>query len=535
MSSLMKGTAILTIGLFLSKLLGLIYIFPFYAIVGKESIGLYQYAYIPYNIMLSVALAGIPLAVSKFVAKYNALGDYQAGRRLMKTGSLIMILTGVFAFLFVNLLADPLANVVIADNEQRYSTDDVATVIRWVSYALLVVPVMSLVRGYFQGYGHFMPTSMSQLVEQIGRIIFLLGGSCVVIYVLKGDPKTAVNLSVFAAFIGAIVGLIVLYFYWKKHRDEIRSVQAQGIKGERMSYKRMYKEIFSYSIPFVFVGLAPTLFQFIDMLTFNRSMISIGLASVTDDYFTMINFTTHKIVIIPVMLATGFSMAIVPLITQEYSKGNHAEVTSSMDKIYQVLFFITLPATLGISILAPELYHVLYEKSDMGASVLAHYAPVAILFALFTVVSAILQGIDRQKWLIFSLFIGLAFKLALNVPLIKAFKADGAIMATAIGYAVTCIIIIYIINKTLNYSSIIVKRRLLLIIILTAIMVGIVIAVKYGLYQIAPASTRMIALLYATICAGAGALVYAYISLKLGLAQKLLGGKVTKLARKLGF
>lgn len=79
MSSLMKGTAILTIGLFLSKVLGLIYVFPFYSIVGEENIGLYQYSYVPYNIMLSIAISGLPIAVSKFVSKYNALGDYEAG------------------------------------------------------------------------------------------------------------------------------------------------------------------------------------------------------------------------------------------------------------------------------------------------------------------------------------------------------------------------------------------------------------------------------------------------------------------------
>ena len=534
MSSLMKGTAILTIGLFLSKLLGLIYIFPFYAIVGEENIGLYQYAYIPYNIMLSIALAGIPLAVSKFVSKYNAIGDYEAGRRLMKTGSLVMIMTGILSFLLVNLLADPLSHIVIADDEQRYTTEEVATVIRWVSYALLIVPVMSLVRGYFQGYGHFMPTSVSQLVEQIGRIIFLLGGSFIVVVVMNGNPRTALNLSVFAAFIGAIVGLTVLYFYWKKYKYNIREVQAQGIVGEKMTYGVMYKEIFQYAIPFVFVGLAPTLFQLIDMLTFNRAMISIGLASVTDDYFTMINFLTHKIVIIPVMLATGFSMAIIPTVTQYYTQGNTNAVRNAIDKIYQVLLFITVPAAIGISILAAELYQVLYERSAMGAEVLAHYAPVAILFALFSVTAALLQGIDRQKWLILSLLIGLLLKTVLNVPLIQEFEADGAIIATAIGYLFTIGMNVVVIAKTTNYSSKIVKRRILLILILSIVMAALVLVVKEGLYAIAPADTKILALLYALICAVVGAAFYAFVSFKVGLAQKLLGERITRIAGKIG-
>ena len=297
----------------------------------------------------------------------------------------------------------------------------------------------------------------------------------------------------------------------------------------------MYKEIIQYAIPIVFVGLANSLFQFIDMLTFNRAMISIGLASVTDDYFTMINFLTHKIVIIPVMLATGFSMAIIPTITKFYTQGNVEAVRSAMDKTYQVLLFITVPAAVGISLLASELYHVLYEQSEMGTSVLAHYAPVAILFALFSVTAALLQGVDRQKWLIFSLLTGLLVKVLLNVPLIKGLEADGAILATALGYIVTIAINIVVITKTIQYKSQVVLRRILLIIIMTAVMAAVVLLVRKGLYMIAPADSKLLALTYALVCAGVGAGVYGFISFKLGLAQKLLGERIARIAAKIGF
>ena len=150
-SNLVKGSAILTIGLFLSKALGLLYLIPFYAIVGEESIGLYQYAYIPYNIALAIAISGAPLAISKFVSKYNALGDYATGRKMMKSGMLVMAVTGVLSFLTFYFLAEPIANLVRRDEEQIFTVEDIASVIRWVSYALLVVPLMSIVRGFLQG------------------------------------------------------------------------------------------------------------------------------------------------------------------------------------------------------------------------------------------------------------------------------------------------------------------------------------------------------------------------------------------------
>ena len=144
MSSLIKGTAILTLGLFLSKILGVIYIIPFYSMVGKDNIGLYQYAYIPYNLMLALAISGAPIAFSKFTAKYNSLGDYETGRRLLKSGLLTMMVTGFVAFLLLYLFAEPLARITISEDERIYSVGDVTEAIRWVSFALIVVPFMSL-------------------------------------------------------------------------------------------------------------------------------------------------------------------------------------------------------------------------------------------------------------------------------------------------------------------------------------------------------------------------------------------------------
>ncbi len=533
MSSLMKGTAILTVGLFLSKLLGLIYIFPFYAIVGEENIGLYNYAYIPYNIMLSIAIAGLPIAVSKFVSKYNALGDYDAGRRLVKTGALLMTLTGIVAFILMNLLATPIANIVIADEEQVFSVKQISDVIQWVSYALLVVPMMSLVRGYLQGYGHYMPTSVSQLIEQIVRIIFLLGGAFLVVNVFGGDVITAVNLSVFAAFIGSLGGLVTLFYFWKKLRPEIKAVQVVAPKEQQLPYSDMYKEIFKYSIPVVFVGLGSSLFQLVDLLTFNRAMKAAGLADVTDTYFTMLNLLTQKIVMIPVVLATGFSMAIIPTVTKFFTKGSLGQVHAAIDKTYQVLLFITVPASIGIAILAEDLYHFFYSYSEMGTQVLSHYAPLAILFGLFTVTAAILQGVDYQKWVVFSLLAGLFVKTILNTPLIKLMSVDGAILATAIGYVVTIVINVFVINKVTNYQMKVARRRILLIFLLTAIMAVSVWITHFALSAIAPADSKLLALVYAMICAGVGVTIYGAISYKLGLAQLLLGDKLTKVLRKL--
>ncbi len=533
-SNLVKGTAILTIGLFLSKALGLLYVIPFYSIVGEKNVGLYQYAYIPYNIALSIAISGAPLAVSKFVSKYNALGDYATGRKLLKSSIGIMALTGVLSFLALYFMAEPIAHMVIKDKEQDFTVQDIVSVIRWVSYALLAVPIMSVIRGFLQGYQKFEPTSVSQLAEQIVRIAVVLIGAYLVVNVFGGSPKTAVKFAVFAAFIGALASLFVLGLYWKKYRPEMNRLLADSPPAGDIPVSSIYKEIITYILPFVLVGVINPLYQFVDLITFNGAMKSIGLTTVTDQYLSMLNFLTHKIVMIPVMVATGFSMALIPVMTTYYAKGDQKGITRSLDQTYQIMLFMTIPMVVGIMALSSETYQVLYQQSAIGAGVLRSYAPAAILFGLYTVTAAILQGIDKHKWIVFTSLLGLLFKLMLNIPLIKMFEVNGAIAATIIGYGIAVGVNVFVIKKELNYQSKLVIRRTILILFFNAIMLAAVILTRSGLYAIHAPAGKMQALLYLMICSGVGAVVYGFLSFKSGLAQKLLGDRITRITKKFG-
>ncbi|RNF40790.1 putative polysaccharide biosynthesis protein [Planococcus salinus] len=533
MSTLIKGTAILTLGLFLSKILGVVYIIPFYSMVGEENIGLYQYAYIPYNLMLSLAISGAPIAFSKFVAKYNSLGDYETGRRLLRSGLLTMMLTGFISFLIMYLFAGPLAQLTISEDEKIYSVEDVTSAIQWVSFALIVVPFMSLWRGFFQGYNFMLPTAVSQLIEQIVRILFLLGGSYAVLYIFGGTPKTAIQFAVLSAAIGALGGVAVLFYFWKKKKPEYNELRANSVESYDVGLRDMYKEIIVYAVPVVFLGIANPLFQFVDLLTFNRAMNAAGNLSEVD-LLGILNLTAHKLVMIPVMLATGFSMALIPLITKYFTKNEHHLVTRTLDQAFQILLFLTVPAVIGMTMLSDELYHVFYEVSDIGSEILAHYLPVAILFAMFPVTASILQGINQQKWIILNLLTGLWLKLLLNIPLIERFETDGAIAATIIGYVVAIGMNIAVISVTLNYKSALVIRRTGLIIGLNLAMAAAVFAAMLGLDQFIGLESKMHSIVRIVIIGGVGAAVYGFLSLKTGIAQKLFGERLTKYTRKFG-
>lgn len=532
-SKLLRGTFILTLGTFISKFLGLFYVIPFFAIVGKEGTLLYQYSYVPYTIFISIATAGVPLAVSKFISKYNALEEYAVGRKLFKSGLLIMLISGIVSFLLLYFLAPLIAETIRNDKGLR-SPDEIVTVIRAVSFALIIIPFMSLIRGFFQGHQSMGPSAVSQVVEQFVRIVFLLAGAFIVLNVLKGSMVTAVSVATFAAFIGGIGSLAVLFWYWYKRKPYLNDLLKQDKGTMDISLREMYKEILIYSIPFILVGIANPVFQFIDLLTFNRAMVSIGIPEkVSEDALSILNYQTHKLVIIPVSLATAFSLTLVPSVTKAFIEGGQLSLNKQLNQTFQVLMFLTLPAAVGLTILAEPIYTLFYVPDMLGSEVLRFYAPVAILFSLYSVTAAILQGINEQRYTILSLLVGILIKLSLNIPLIKLMETQGAILATALGYGAAILINLYAIKTHSGYQFRFVFRRGLLIILFTLLM-AIVAGLMYKIATLLLSPEEDFqAIIIVAICAAAGAGVYFYLSLKTKLIYFLFGSRVDRMMKKL--
>jgi len=527
-SKLLRGTFILTAGTFLIKFLGMIYTFPFFALVGTQGSALYNYGYVPYTLFISIATAGVPLAVAKFVSKYNAIEEYETSRRLFHASQLLLICTGFLAFLILFILAPVIAPFMLPKDTQGNSVDDVVSVIRIVSTALIFVPSQSLYRGFFQGHQSMGPTTISQLLEQIVRIVFTLVGSYLILRVFGGTLTQAIGLSTFAATLGAIGGLLILFWYWrnrKPHLDELLPKSRGLINPTNME---MFKELFSYSIPYVFVGLAIPLYQLVDQFTYNRTMEANGYKDIAEATYVMFSFTSHKLVMIPVSLATAFGLTLVPAITEAFVSQNHKKLHSQITQTFQVVFFLTLPAVVGISVLAEPMYSAFYEKSHLGGIILGFYAPVALLYSLFTVNVAILQGIDKQKYAIIGLIGGVLIKIILNVPLIHYFQTKGAILATALGYTFSIVYNFYFIRKYANFSFNRVLRRILFMIILSALMAGAVFIVEQFLgIWFTYKDGRMISMFLVLIGAAVGAVVYLGVAYKLNLIEIILGARIS--------
>ncbi|MCC3358013.1 putative polysaccharide biosynthesis protein [Bacillus sp. REN16] len=533
-SKLLRGTFVLTLATYTSRILGMIYVFPFVYLVGKIGSALYSYGYAQYTIFLFISTAGIPAAVSKFVSKYNSLGDYHTGMRMYRSGLIVMGLTGLLGFTILNLLAPIIAPIVLGGGGEAGNTvEDVTYVIRMVSFALLVVPIMSIQRGFFQGHQSMGPTAVSQVVEQVVRILFVLAATFIVMNVINGERVFAVGLATFGAFIGALGGLVILLWYWFKRKPYLNEMLAKSRPQTEMTTTEMFKELFSYAGPFVLVGLAIPLYQYVDQLTFNRTMMENGIGKdVSEGLFSYVTFMVPKLVMIPVSLATAFSLTLVPTITNSFTSGDFKLLRSQIDKTFQICVLLVLPAVVGLSALAYPAFNALFEMSEAGGRILRWYAPVAILFSFYSISAAILQGINKQKFAVVSLFMGLILKMSFNSLFITWFGEIGSVLATALGYTVAIAYCFWMISRHAGYSYSLFARRSLLMAIFATVMALAIFLIEWLLsFIVGYENGRVQSVFVLLVGVAFGAVTYLFLAYRSRLLEVLIGNRFGFLSR----
>ncbi|TDM04579.1 putative polysaccharide biosynthesis protein [Macrococcus carouselicus] len=536
-SSLVRSTFILTASIFITKILGILYVIPFYAIIGGESnLAPYTYAYQPYVVMLTIAGAGVPLAVAKYVSKYNALGAYRVSEKLYKSSLLVMSLSGLLGFIILYLLSPMIAEATLAGDGHQgaWSVDDITHIMRVISFAVIFIPFLATWRGIFQGYDSMGPTAVSTVIEQIARIIFLLVGAYLVLHVFDKGLLLANEVATFAAAIGAVFALLTLWYYWRKRKPFIDQMIDSDATGIDVGYRSMYKEILLYSIPFVIVSLCVPLYIMIDQFTHNKGLAIAGVpAAQHDQLLTMLNLTTNKLVMIPTSLAGGFAISVVPSITRTFASGRIREMHQQIRTALGVLMYLTVPASLGILLLAAPLYTVFYSYDTTATHILMFYAPVGILLSLMSVTAAILQGIDKQSLTVWIVLGSIVLKAVLNLPLIILFKTNGAVFATAIALLFAIICNMIVIRKYAHFPLRSTLKETVQIATFTAIMLMATGFVYWILTQFLSVEVKAQALIIVIICGLVGGLVYGLITLKTGHAERYLGKRVGGLARKL--
>ena len=538
--TMVKGSAWMTFGSIFSRILGAIYIIPWYAWMGSHgniANALTAKSYNVYSLFIIVSTAGIPGAIAKQVAKYNALNEYGIGRQLYRRGLILMAIFGIACAALMYFAAPVLAadDILGAIFHGENSDPAQVAVMRSLSYALLLIPILSIMRGYFQGYADMMPPAMSQLVEQVARVGWMLLTAFLIMQIQHGSYVTAVVQSNLAAAIGAVFGILLLLWFLYRRKNTLDALIENSNNAIKISTLEIFKEIINQSIPFIIIDSGITLFQLVDQYTF-PSMIRMfvhATQSQVDTWYALFGLNANKLIMIIISLATAMAVTAIPLLSGAHAQKDYRSIANQVENILELFFFVMMPAALGMAAISIPMYTIFYGFDLLGSRILYISAFTAISLGAFTVLMAILQGLSENGLAIKYLILGLIIKLAIQLPMIKFFKVFGPLFATNIGMLVIIWLALQHLKVRYQYNSSRTWRRFVGITAFSLIMfICVSIIVSIGSKFINPAG-RMGALVLVVVAAGIGVIIYGYLTLKTSLAQKILGHKVDAILRKL--
>ncbi len=441
-SSFIEGTLIATLGIIITKILGMLYVIPFYHLIGEKGSALYAYAYNIYIIFLSISTAGIPIAISKIVKEYQTLGNKIAKTRTYYLGIKLILIISLIIFIFLFIFAQPIALLILGNLKGGNTIADVTFVIRFVSFALLIIPFLSISRGYLQGHNIMNVPSISQIIEQTVRIVFILLGSYLSLKIFHFSLKTTVGIAVFGAFIGGIVAILYLFINIKKHQKFLDLTTHLPLN--KSEEKEIIHKIIRYAIPFIIIDIGISLYNFVDMVFISRTMTYLGYAGKTTEFITTSIVTwANKINMIVNAIAVGLTTSLIPNIVEAYTLKKWPTVEKRLNKALQIIFISCIPMVLGISLLADAIWSIFYGASSLGAKVLKTEIFTALVYNLNTVSFTTLQSTDKFKTVYKSTFIGYLINACLDIPLMLLFHKInilpfyGAILASIIGLSIS--------------------------------------------------------------------------------------------------
>ncbi len=527
---MLLGTAWLTASNFISRFLGAIYIIPWYIWMGKhgaEANGLFTMGYNIYAWFLLISTAGVPVAVAKQVAKYNTIEQKDHSFTLIREFLKFMLLLGVIFAVIMYLLSPFFARVSGVGKE-------LIPVMQSLSWAVLVFPAMSVIRGFFQGFNNLKPYAMSQIAEQVIRVIWMLLATFFIMKLGSKDYVAAVTQSTFAAFVGMFASMAVLvYFLWKTNL--LTSILHKPANSAEINSRALLVDTIREAIPFIITGSAIQLFQIIDQMTFINTMkwftnYSNSQLVVMFSYFSA---NPNKITMILIAVATSIGGVGIPLLTENYVKGDlKAAARLVQDNLSMLLLFL-LPATIGSVLVARPLYTIFYGRPDSLALGLFIFAMLqTIILGIYTVLSPMIQALFQNRKAIIYFGYGVLVKLILQIPFIYLFRAYGPLLATTIGLIVPIILMYQHIRQVTGLNQTILFKRSLLIGILTAVMALLIAIVEVVLGFVFHPSGRISSMLYLVIIGGLGIAIYGEMALRVRLLDRFIGEKAQTLRQK---
>ncbi|KZE83476.1 hypothetical protein AV654_07825 [Paenibacillus elgii] len=485
--SLVKGTLILTLAALVARALGVVQRIPLVYLLGDIGMAAYGIAFNLYSVLLVVATAGIPSALSKMISEKTALGRHAEADRIYKAALWFAVCAGVLMTVLLYAAAPYFADSIL--NPQA------ALPIQAIAPALLLFPLIAIMRGYFQGRRMMMPNGISQIIEQVFRVVT----SVALAYLLLSH---SLDYAVAGASFGGVVGSIaaaavMLYYAMRLKQSDRRERSAEGAdvaaesagavaSSQPLTFKAIYAQLFKLSVPIVIFSMTVTLIYTID-----SSIVTLLLKDQFGEHAAreMLGILTGRaqsLAGIPIILAVALSQSVVPIISSAYSQRDMKQVSDQTAKVLQLSILTGLPMVLLISLGARPINGFIFANTTGSPVVDTYAAPIITLLtvsAMFQIVmqtsGAVLMGMGRMRPLVLSVIFGIAVKLAGSYALAPYWGIYGIIAATALCFVVMTWLNLAVLRSAVPFRVFGLRRWLSL-----AVTTALICLIGYGLEQL---------------------------------------------------
>ena len=397
-------------------------------ILGGEGIGIYQMAFPIYLLLLQVSSAGVPIAISILTAERLALNDYTGAKRVFNISFTMLTITGLIASLAMFFGADWLiSSGIIQESRAYYSLIALAPAIFFVTW-------ISCFRGYIQGYELMTPTAMSQIVEQLLRVVVMLGAASILLP--YGLPEAAGGASL-GAGIGAFGAfLVLLYYYYKLPKAP---ATGESFKGQRESSKEVLTRLIWLALPISLASIMLPLTANLDLIIVPRRLLVAGFSlNEATELFGYLTGMAVPLINLATIITAALATSIVPSISHAFAKHDHEGIYNRTAGAMRLSFMGTVPFTVMLYVLAAPTVTLIYNapKAEMATQIVAF----AIFFlGIHQVTTGILQGLGKPRIPVVNMAIAIIIKVILNWNLtaIPELGIGGAAWATVadIGFA----------------------------------------------------------------------------------------------------
>ena len=454
--SFFRGGAFFTLLCLAAKGIGALYRIPLTNIMGAEGIGLYQMVFPLYSVLLTVSGGGLPSAISKTVSGFSSRGMEENARRTLYISLAALTALGALGSALLFFFRRPLAAL--------QGNPDAAVAYIGIAPAVVLVSAISCFRGYFQGKLNMLPSGISQVVEQVVKMIAgLILCSRLLVY---GVPYAALGalIGVSVSEFAALAVLLLQYaFDFRKRRARTFVRLSAALEAARdmelpkdrpLGYRTILRRVLAVALPVTLGSLVLPLSSVIDSILVINLLTALGESvPIATRYYGILNGPVGSLVNMPVVVSTSLSVMLLPKIASMKEEENAA---ACAEKFMRLSFLAALPCTLALSLFSREILGVLYRRTlspellGVGAALLAISSLTVMYMSILQPASAVLQGRDRAYKPALNLLFGASAKAVLTIVLIRAFGIVGAAVGTVSCFALTCILDVRAMKKSLD-------------------------------------------------------------------------------------